>query len=155
MVGTGSGAGVAAIVTCDAAGAFLACVNLNGHASGREWHSLPRSSAAALSPSRRLRLAGLLVIVVGWIAAALVIVTSAPEDALDAPGLARSEARTLERVGGKAVARTVALDDWLASLWHGERLGWTLAVLSLVAGAACLYVAALMDETAPGDARRD
>ena len=104
-----------------------------------------------MSPSRRVRLAGLLVLVLGGIAAAIVLATASRTVAADAPGLADSEARTLERIGGKATARTVAFDDWLASLWHGERLGWTLAVLSLVVGGACLHVAGLMGEAVEGD----
>jgi len=104
-----------------------------------------------LSPSRRVRLAGLLILVLGGLAAAIVLATASRAGAVDVPGLADSEARTLERIGGKATARTVAFDDWLASLWHGERLGWTLAVLSLVVGGACLHVAGLMDEAVEGD----
>ena len=91
------------------------------------------------------------MVVVGWIAAAAVLVTASRPDEPDIPGLARSQAGTLERIGGKATARTVAFDDWLASLWHGERLGWTLALLSLAVGGSCLYVAGLMDETVVGN----
>jgi len=103
-----------------------------------------------VSLSRPIRLAGLLVLVFGLLAAAGVIMSATLTHAPDIPGLAQSESRTLERIGGKATARTVVFDDWLASLWHGERLGWTLAVLSLVIGGACLYVAGLMDEKVEG-----
>jgi len=109
---------------------------------------------ASVSPSRRVRLAGLLVLVLGGITAAIVLATASRAVPPDIPGLADSEARTLERLGGKATARTVAFDDWLASLWHGERLGWTLAVLSLVVAGACLHVAGLMDEAVVGDDAR-
>jgi hypothetical protein len=112
----------------------------------------------ALTPARRVRLAGLIVLVVGGLAAALVVATARTAAAPDAPGLARSETRELERLGGRATARTVAFDDWLASLWHGERLGWTLAALSLVVGGACLHVAGLMAEAVdpgPGDGPGD
>jgi hypothetical protein len=100
-----------------------------------------------LPPHRRVRLAGLLVLVAGWIAAAIVLVAAGRPGGEDAPEASRGEARTLERIGGKAVVRTVALDRWFASLWEGERLGWTLAVLALVIGGGCLYVGGLMGET--------
>jgi hypothetical protein len=112
------------------------------------------SSEALLPPHRRVRLAGLFVLVAGWIAAAIVLVAAARAGDDDAPPAARGETRTLERIGGQAVVRTVAFDRWFASLWQGERLGWTLAVLSLVIGGACFYVGGLMGETvAEGEER--
>ena len=52
----------------------------------------------------------------------------------------------VERLGGTATVRTVKFDQWLASLWRGERLGVTLVVLGLVVGGACRYVGGLMAE---------
>ena len=101
---------------------------------------------------RRVRPAGLLVITIGWIAAAFVFVSAArDEGAAAARDLSRGEAFTLERIGGKAAARTVEFDRWLASLWHGKRLAWTLALLSLAIGGTCLHIAGLMAEAADDD----
>jgi hypothetical protein len=63
------------------------------------------------------------------------------EDSVD-----QHEASAIERIGGAATVRAVQLDQWLASLGHGERLAWTIAVLSLLVCGGCFYVAGLMDE---------
>ena len=102
---------------------------------------------------RRVRLAGLIVLIAGWIAAAIVLVAAGRAGGEEAREASRGETLTLERIGGKAVVRTVAFDRWFASLWQGERLGWTLAVLSLVIGGACFYVGGLMGETVDGEER--
>ena len=56
------------------------------------------------------------------------------------------EMREVAHLGGTATVQTVKFNLWLGSLWHGERLGWTLAVLGLVVGGACWRVGALMGE---------
>ena len=61
------------------------------------------------------------------------------------------EMREVARLGGTATVQTVKFNLWLASLWHGERLGWTLAVLGLVVGGACWRVGALMGEDDSAD----
>jgi hypothetical protein len=96
---------------------------------------------------RRVRLAGLVILVAGWIAAAVVYATAAdaPGDGLDDRAHQR-EMQQLERLGGQASVRTAQLDHWLSSLWEGRRLAGTLAVLSLVAAAGCVWIAGLMAE---------
>jgi hypothetical protein len=60
--------------------------------------------------------------------------------------------RELERYGGKANVIFAELDRWLASLWHGKRLGITLAWISVVASLG-LFLAArfLYPEQPPPD----
>jgi hypothetical protein len=96
---------------------------------------------------RRVRLAGLAILVVGWIAAAVVYVAAgdAQGDGLDDRAHQR-EMQQLERIGGQASVQTARLDQWLSSLWEGRRLAGTLAVLSLLAAAGCLWIAGLMAE---------
>jgi hypothetical protein len=112
------------------------------------------TSSTSMRAHRRVRLAGLLILAAGWIAAAFVFVAARHEEEAPEAGLSRSETFALERFGGKANARTVEFDRWLASLWHGERLAWTLAVLALAVGGSCLYVAGLMEETVEADGTR-
>jgi hypothetical protein len=105
-----------------------------------------------LTLPRRLHLAGVLILVLGWIAAALVFVAARRADDAGTDALSPSEHYQLERLGGKAAARAVEFDRWFASLWHGERLAWTLALLSLAVGGSCLYLAGLMGEDADANA---
>jgi hypothetical protein len=103
-----------------------------------------------LNLPRRLHLAGVLVLVLGWFAAALVFVAARRADDARADAFSPSEHYQLERLGGKAAARAVEFDRWFASLWHGERLARTLALLSLAVGGSCLYLAGLMGEATDG-----
>lgn len=110
------------------------------------------------TPHRRLQLAGLIVLLVGLLAALCVHVWAAGTPDPNAAGYrivnghayavpfdsASGEEQQLERLGGKAAVWTYRFDRWLASLWHGQRLAYTLAVLSTAIALACFYVAGLM-----------
>jgi hypothetical protein len=100
-------------------------------------------------PSRGVRRAGLVVLAIGLAVAALIGLMSHPPDFED--GVDSHEASAIERIGGTATVRAVQLDQWLASLWHGERLAWTIALLSLAVCGGCFYVASLMDEDVGDD----
>ena len=56
-----------------------------------------------------------------------------------------------ERMGGKALVMTAQFDDWLGSLWHGQRLAWTLGVLAMAVSGGCVFVAGLMEEDTDAD----
>ena len=71
--------------------------------------------------------------------------TADPDPEADAIAQQR-EMREVARLGGTATVQTVRFNLWLASLWHGEQLGLTLALLGLVAGGACLRIGLLMGE---------
>jgi len=112
------------------------------------------------TPHSRLQLAGLVVLVGGLLAALCIYLAAAntPEaggagyrivdghayaSALDSSD---REMQQLERLGGKASVWVFRFDRWLASLWHGQRLAGTLAVLSLAISWGCFQVAGLMAE---------
>ena len=106
------------------------------------------------APAQRLRVAAGVVLVAGWLAAAAVYL-AAPEPArADAYGGAYAakpegsvrEQQALERLGGKAAVGAVAFNRWVASLWHGRRLAYTLAAGATVVGLLCLHIAGLMAE---------
>jgi hypothetical protein len=59
--------------------------------------------------------------------------------------------RELERLGGTATAQTVKFDQWLSSLWRGQNLAITLAVLGLVVGGGCWWIGGLMGEEVDDD----
>jgi hypothetical protein len=54
--------------------------------------------------------------------------------------------REVARLGGTATVQAVRFNLWLASLWHGERLAGTLAVLGLAVGGAFWRIGGLMGE---------
>jgi hypothetical protein len=111
----------------------------------------------------RLRIAALVVLVLGLLSAAVVIVTASTQSDpgsisyrivggkafADSDDASTREMQQLERLGGKASVLTFKFNRWLASLWSGRRLAFTLAVLSVAFAAACFHVAGLMDETGP------
>ena len=97
-------------------------------------------------PSHRLvRRLGLALVALGLLAGLAVHVSAGAEADIDLVARQR-EMRELQRLGGTATVQTVKFDQWLASLWHGERLAGTLAVLGLIAGGACWWIGGLMGE---------
>ena len=104
--------------------------------------------------SRRCRLAVGGVLGVGCAAAVAIYATASPvlEDAdLEEARLSKSYERQMEVFGGKAALVGSQLDDWLASLWHGQRLAYTVAVLTALVALACWAWCV----TPPGGARPD
>jgi hypothetical protein len=112
------------------------------------------------TPHGRLHLAGLVILVAGLLAAVLVFVIAAGDAGADAagytivggktfaigPGDSSRELQQIERLGGKAAVLTYQFQTWFASLWHGQRLAFTLAVLSIAVALACFHIADLMAE---------
>ena len=104
-----------------------------------------RQYAPMVTSSRFVRRIGLALAAAGLVAGAIVYV-GASSSADGDPVAQQREMRELERLGGTASVQTVKFDQWLDSLWHGQRLGLTLALLGVVIGGACWYVGELMDE---------
>jgi len=100
------------------------------------------------TPQQRAYLAGAIILAAGLIAALLVFVNAdaAGDASAGDERTARREAYQLARLGGTATVRTVQFDSWLGSLWHGQRLAFTLAVLSLVVAGGCFYIGGLLGE---------
>ena len=103
-------------------------------------------------PSQRLRLAAYALLVLGWLAAIgvyLAAVHGAADSAAQGEdSLERSaqELLQLERIGGKSMVRILDFERWVGSLWHGQRLAATLAVLTTIVVLLCLYIADLIGE---------
>jgi len=111
------------------------------------------------SPSRRWRIAGWVLLVLGWVVAAGVY-ASAPDGPegpahysvvggqpfADAGGATGWQAQQIERVGGQGTLLIARFDDRLGTLWHGRRLALTLGVAALLAALACRFVASLVDD---------
>jgi hypothetical protein len=118
--------------------------------------TVPRSHSVAAS---RVRLAAVVVVVIGWLAAAVVFALAPAGGEQGADGYrvvggqaypsddaSSRELRQLERLGGKAAVLTFKFNRWLTSLWSGRPLAYTLAALTLLVTLGCLHVAGLMME---------
>lgn len=94
--------------------------------------------------ARLLRRIGWGILIGGLTAAAIIFIFSPVDQATDTSGLAVAGVNNskryqlqLERIGGKAAVALDEFDDWLASLWTGQRLAVTVAVLSIGASLLC------------------
>ena len=97
------------------------------------------------STARLVQRTGLALVVAGLVGGAAVYGTAGSDADVDAMARQR-EMREVDRLGGTATVQTVKFNGWLASLFHGQALGLTLAVLGLVVGGACWHVGGLMGE---------
>jgi hypothetical protein len=55
----------------------------------------------------------------------------------------------MERLGGNYMVLSDDLARWLSSLWHGQRLAYTIAFLSIVTALVCFWVARHPDYDLP------
>ena len=122
------------------------------------------SPATATPPARgiplhkRIYYSGVVALVAGLIGAALIYVFSVEVPATDpATQMAsrRAYERSIELFGGKAMIPMVRFNQWLGTLWHGERLAFTVGVLSIVVALACFWAAGRVLENMPGDQDED
>jgi hypothetical protein len=92
-------------------------------------------SGPLLSSASRIRLVVAAILVAGWTASLAIYVTATPVE--QDPQLADLEQtkayqHRVEVVGGKAALESAQLQDWLESLWQGQRLAYTTAVLTAI-----------------------
>ncbi len=105
---------------------------------------------------QRFRQAGVAILLLGLIAAisVLLFTGAAPDnttsyeiiDGVSYPvdvNNTKSYNYNMERIVGKSGVFASDLDDWFYSLWHGKKLGYTIAVLSVVSFLVCFYFAHL------------
>ncbi|HMF07833.1 MAG TPA: hypothetical protein VKJ00_01780 [Thermoanaerobaculia bacterium] len=109
----------------------------------------------ALSPETRLRRVAIAILVVGLVSAVVIYLAARPPapNPLGEPEDSKQYLREIQMYGGTANLLATELREWLASLWHGKRLAYTIATLSIVSAAGCLFVAGRLpledeDETA-------
>ncbi|MGH8822710.1 MAG: hypothetical protein ACREWJ_15665 [Rhodoferax sp.] len=114
------------------------------------------------TPASRLYLAGTILLVVGLIAAIVIYFLAANQTGADAAGYnivggtaypitlddSSRELQQVERLGGKPAVLALEFHRWFLSLWHGQRLAYTLAVLSAAVALLCFHIAGLMGEDA-------
>jgi len=85
------------------------------------------------------------ILVVGLLAAMLIVATAADDDG-EAAAIAadRMYQHNLELMGGKFGVLLAEFGDWFASLWYGRTLGYTVALLSIVIASICFLLARAM-----------
>jgi hypothetical protein len=112
----------------------------------------------------RLYLIGAAILLVGLLCAAWVYL-AAPDDSSDSyiigyelvnghkyPITAADSKHyqyQMEQLGGNFMVLSDELARWLSSLWHGQRLAYTIAFLSIVAALVCFWVAQHPDYNLP------
>ena len=91
---------------------------------------------ARRDPQARIRAVTRAILVLGFAAAVVIYLTAQPPpgnalgyDPLDT----KRYLHDLEVYGGKANVLAAEFRDWFDSLWHGKRLAFTVAALSLIA----------------------
>ena len=117
----------------------------------------PRAPARGVPLHKRIYFSGVAVLVAGLIGATLIYVFSAETPAIDPTEMAsrRAYERSIELFGGKAMVPMVRFHQWLGTLWHGERLAFTMGVLSVVVALACFWAAARVSERTASDQDED
>jgi hypothetical protein len=92
----------------------------------------------------RLRLAGIIILALGFVAATAIYLAAAPvvertnATRLGYTGLSDGD---MILVGGRVNVYTAELREWFGGLWHGRKLAVTVALLSSVGCLVCFYLA--------------
>jgi hypothetical protein len=110
----------------------------------------PRPGVPAKRPSlqARIRYGGMAVLAAGLIGAALIYSFAADDEGPDL-GAEIASGRVyeynIERIGGKAAVYAARFNQWLAGLWHGKQLAFTVAALAVALALVCFWVARLTE----------
>ena len=97
---------------------------------------------------KRLRVAGLIILVSGLLIAGLVYATRLPDNE-NVQFVSKREMLQMERIGGKANVLANELRLWFVGLWQGQNLAFTLAYLSVGGCGACFILAEFLTEGSP------
>ena len=104
-----------------------------------------------MATPRQLRGIGKIILAVG-LAAAIIIYVAQPfvHDGGGEYSPTKRDLYEIEKIGGKSTVLGVEFNSWFSSLWHGRRLAYTVAFLSIAGFVACLWLADfLTDSPAP------
>jgi uncharacterized membrane protein len=117
---------------------------------------LPPPTPAEIARSARLhariRLVGLTLLAGGLLASALIYVFAGTEpDAASALANARLSEFNTARLGGMTTVYVARFNRWLATLWHGQSLAYTVATLSVVGALLCFWAADWIADPLPGE----
>ena len=114
----------------------------------------PHAPAQSLPLHERIFNAGIVILIAGLIAAALIYAFSAEDTGPSAAARiasSRGYEFQIERIGGKAAVYAARFNQWLGSLWQGRQLAYTVGVLSIVIALGCFWGASLVSARSPND----
>jgi hypothetical protein len=109
----------------------------------------------------RVRYGGMAILFVGLVGAALIYIFAADDSSSrGAAEIAsgRLYEYNIERIGGMAAVYAARFNGWLAGLWHGKPLAYTVAVLAVATALLCFAVARMIFvrlPAAPDKSRED
>ena len=104
--------------------------------------------------ARRLRTSGFILLAAGLLAAVVIFCLVRPPEELDALSLdaqSKRDTRELELMGGKSYILFTDINEWVASLFHGRRLAYTVGVLSVAGILGCRWFAGVLEQIPPSD----
>jgi hypothetical protein len=84
-------------------------------------------------------LAAILIVGLGSALLIFLFAGTSPVDPLGDPGDSKMFVHDMLLYGGKANLLGSEFADWLGALWHGKRLAYTVAVLTLLLAAVFYY----------------
>lgn len=105
-----------------------------------------------MSAAKSVRISGIVLLVVGLLAAAIIFRTARSEERLGILGLdvqTNRQTFEMERMGGKSYLLFHDFSEWFGSLWHGRRLAYTVGVLSFAGFLSCRWLADLLAYAPP------
>jgi hypothetical protein len=88
----------------------------------------------------RLRVIGLCILAAGLLAATFVAGRTSSGDVISGPDTKR-DVYQMEVLGGKSNILATEIREWVGSLWHGKRLAYTLATVSITSSLVCFFLA--------------
>src|SRR6266571_1928702 len=97
-----------------------------------------------VTPEARPRVGALAILVIGFAIAIAIYLTAQPPPGNPLgyePKDTKQYLRDLELYGGKANVLATELREWFDSLWHGKRLAFTVAVITVIAACAFAFFA--------------
>ncbi len=110
-----------------------------------------------MTPHERLRFGTIAILVVGFAAAIVIYVTAQPPPANPLgyePEDSKKYVRDMEMYGGKSNLLAYEVREWFDSLWHGKRLAFTVAAVTVIAaGAFAFFAVPLPPEAETGRVR--
>jgi hypothetical protein len=92
----------------------------------------------------RIQYTGAVMLVIGLASAALIYILAPDDGGTDAAGAiasGRAYEYNIERIGGMAAVYAARFNRWLAGLWHGKPLAYTVAALAIAVALLCFLVA--------------
>jgi len=112
--------------------------------------------SALCNPRTRHLAIAAAIVVAGLASAAAIFIRAAggsPEALLElSPDTSKKYLRDLEMYGGTANVLAVEFSAWFGSLWHGRRLAYTVATLSLLGALAYVFFTLVLPPGENGEA---